>query len=77
LEKKNKKLFSWRDFLFKRGERPKRRKKGSTPCSYFHFRFFLSCVQVGCRGIPALVHSSRERDKSMGFMNPLTSYSLF
>ena len=60
--KKTKKLFSCRDFFKKkRRETQERDKKGSTPCSYFHIRFFLSCVQVGCRRIPALVYSSRER----------------
>ena len=76
--KKTKKLFSCRDFfLKKRGERPKREtKKGQRLAAIFIFASFFLVYRLGA-AVSLPWYIAAERDKSMGFMNPLTSYSLF
>jgi hypothetical protein len=68
-KKKNEISSSSGKICFSIGERDRR--KGSTPCSYFHFRFFFFFFLL------YRLSYTKTRDKSMGFMNPLTSYSLF
>ena len=76
--KKTKKLFSCRDFFKKkRGERPKREtKKGQRLAAIFIFASFFLVYRLGA-AVSLPWYIAAERDKSMGFMNPLTSYSLF